>query len=182
MKKYGVLIFVVLCALVFVSCANDGNSIEKVKDNDLSSIAGTYCFDYEGDTPELTEDHYIVIEMTDDKFSGYYYGTSDDFDPAREGYFPGFYVTQMSDLNVDISTIRFSIKLYPKDLFSSPVELQYKRSEDIPSSENSKWINGQIFDEKNGSMLVYEGKIEGQDILLNTDSGVRVFKKVKNNQ
>lgn len=143
-----------------------------------NDIVGTYFYDDEDDTPELKEDHYMVFESHEGKITGYYYGTSDDFDSAREGYYPGFYVSQMLDLSIGQNTVGFSLNLYPKDLFSSPVELKYKHSEDVPS-DHTEWDNAQIFDEEKGLIHTYEAKIEKGNLVLKTEDGPRIFKKIK---
>ncbi len=53
---------------------------------------GIYEHVHEHNSEHLIENHYIEILDKKGKIQGIYYGTSDDFDAAREGYLPGFFL------------------------------------------------------------------------------------------
>jgi len=176
--KRKILMVILVIAIVLAIAAgiklmrNDQNS-----NHDFEAYAGVYYFDYQQDSADLIEDHYIVIETYEGKLRGYYYGTSDDFDHAREGYAPGFFVAQMKDLNIVNGTIRFDIQLFSRDIFSAPVDLSYKQSDTVSVESNAPWLNAQIFSAENGIMNNYQGTIENEEIILKINDESRVFKK-----
>lgn len=145
----------------------------------MNDCVGIFCYDYEDDTTDLIEDHYIVIENVSGQIMGRYYGTSDDFDEAREGYYPGFFVADMSNLKINNKEITFEIFLTENDIFSKPVKLKYKCSKDVPLSGNPLWINKQIIDGSDKNHRKYQGKIVNGEIILKVDESQRIFKKIE---
>ena len=77
---------IVLCLLMSYQCSN----IDK---QDTRNITGTYLWKYPTVfAGTLNEDNRIIIQKVNNKFEGLYYGTTDEFDKAREGYLPGYCV------------------------------------------------------------------------------------------
>jgi hypothetical protein len=193
MKLLARVFILSLCIVLLSSCSTigndkqdnseksitEGNKSNTMPSDDVSNYEGIYMYDYEYDTEDLIEDHYIVLETVDSKLQGRYYGTSDDFDVAREGYYPGFYVSNMNNLNIKDSEISFNIKLSESDMFSKPVKLEYKTSKEVPIGENSIWENSQIVDGSEKNPKHFKGKIIDREIRLQEDDGPRIFKKVK---
>ena len=66
MNNFSLLILL----LSFVSCNSDKKSSELKLNSDLIGI-------YEYKTPEQSENHYIVIDTLNGKYSGLYFGTED---------------------------------------------------------------------------------------------------------
>lgn len=164
---------VTILLMIFVLAGCGENVPEQSKSTD--NYEGIYVFDYKNDTPELVENHYIVIENIQDKIAGRYYGTSDDFDSAREGYYPGFFVADMRNLQINANEISFEVYLTENDMFSKPVDLKYKYTKDVPANENPLWDNKQIIDGSDSNPKKYKGKIANGEITLETDSGSRIF-------
>jgi len=84
---------------------------------------------YVNQVEDMYEDQYLVIEQDEKgKLSGYYYGTTDDFDEVREGYRPGFFVAELKDIKSDAKSLDFSVEVQTEDLFSLPVPLNVRSS------------------------------------------------------
>lgn len=173
MKKAITAVVCILCAAVLTSCGVQSSAPAGTSQPTEGLYAGTYKYDYEDDTESSPEDQYIVLEDRDGSYAGRYYGTSDDFDEAREGYLPGYFVVYMRELTIGEGTISFDIDLTEKDVFSKPIDLAYLGSDDIPLLNNPLW--GQSLRKNNRH---YTGTIENGEIRLEMDTGERVFKKI----
>jgi hypothetical protein len=99
----------------------DKTLANEVVDSVIARHRVMYKYAYPHNTRTLIEDHYIVIDTIGGTARGWYYGTTDDFDDAREGYQPGFYVAPMRDLRFGRGTIAFSVKLDPEQIFTDPL-------------------------------------------------------------
>ena len=75
------------------------------------------------------------------KLTGYYYGTSDEFDEAREGYLPAFFVKKIDNLEIMGDSIRFTLNVNNSDFLTQPVDLKYKSTEDALNSGYKNWEN-----------------------------------------
>lgn len=125
--------------IILAACNNKTNEQKQVNlENNLDKYLGTYeCI--APDTPDET--NYIVISKTDNKYSGIYYATSDEFDENREGYAPGFFVTNMNNLEFTGDSIKFSIKVEPTEIVSKPVNLKIKSVDEALKSGYKVWEN-----------------------------------------
>ena len=79
--------------------------------------------------PEPGESLYLILEY-DAKgiLGGYYYGITDDFDKAREGYYPGYFVAKISQVNVNDNNISFVVHVNSDNCFTKPVPLSIRTS------------------------------------------------------
>lgn len=84
--------------------------------SNLEQYVGIYEFEYPYNTENLNENHYIVLVHKNGVLSGKYYGTSDEFDEAREGYYPGYFVADMNNLRIENDSIYFTINISNKDI------------------------------------------------------------------
>lgn len=177
-KKRYIVILIVITLISLTGCMSRKTEIISEED----TYVGTYCFDSPNDTADQLEDHYIVLLSNGGNITGYYYGTSDDFDMTREGYTPGFFVTEMKDLVLTDNELNFNLQLFSKDIFSKPVELQYSLSEDVPIDKNPPWINAHIFNVKDGLTIDYSGTLRNDEIVIIVNNETRTFKKMEANK
>lgn len=119
-----------------VSTAKEDAQVSKTSETDL---LGTWKFTYANSTSESIEDHYMLIEKGSEGLKGFYYGTTDDFDEAREGYLPGFFMTDMENISLNNDTISFTLSVLEDDLYQSPIRPGIKSLSDVQSA---KWENG----------------------------------------
>lgn len=84
--------------------------------------SGTYRFQYPTAADETPrEDHYIVLTHVQDGYAGRYHGTSDDFDPGREGYSAGYFAVDMDSLSVTDDSIHFVLHLEDAQVVKRPL-------------------------------------------------------------
>jgi hypothetical protein len=136
--------------------------------NDKGIPSGIYEYAYKYNTKTLKENHYIKIFKSNGKSIGYYYGTNDDFDDAREGYLPGFYSQEMINLKINGNKISFEIQ--PKKFFSKAITPIKKEI------SNSTW-GIRI---KHIKVRYYYGEYRENKLIIQSD-GIdgRVFNKIK---
>lgn len=142
--------------------------------DDSAEYIGFYKYTYENSTDTLIEDHYMVINYIEGQLTGRYYGTSDEFDEAREGYYPGFFVLDMVDLNIDGRSISFQLELTENQIFTYPIDVSIATSEGVNLDNNPLWCNSHI----TGSRT-YSGKVEEDRILILRENDERIFIKME---
>ncbi len=131
---------------------------------------GAYEYVYPYNTPDLIENHYVVLDAAAGEPRGWYYGTSDEFDAAREGYLPGFFVAPMEALRVTGDSIFFRLTR-PERFFVAPVPLEYRDSSAVPPGMLEVWsvqLPTQVRD--------YAGSRGADGITLTVPGGPRVFR------
>jgi hypothetical protein len=133
---------ILISAFLFSACGqNPSPTIAEKQTNNKEKYTGVYEYVYPNNTSDLIENHYIVLINNDNKLEGFYYGTSDEFDEAREGYLPAFFVTKMEDLIINNDTIKFTLHIQNSDLFTQPVDLKYKTTTEALNAGFIKWEN-----------------------------------------
>jgi hypothetical protein len=133
--------------------------------------ARVYEYVYPYNTPDLIENHTIELDASGATPRGWYYGTSDEFDQAREGYLPGFFVAPMSNLMLTESTISFTLDR-PDRLFVAPVPLEYRSADDVPEGLIEEWTVSLPNESRS-----YHGVASGDDLVLDVAGGARVFRR-----
>jgi hypothetical protein len=132
-----------------------------------------YEYIYPYNTPDLIENHYINLSISNNGIKGYYYGTSDEFDEAREGYLPAFFVSKMDNLIIKNDTIKFKLTVDNSDFLTQTVDLKYKTTNDALSAGYKNWEN-----KIPTSPKTYTGVFQNSEtIVFKVDQDIRVFKK-----
>jgi hypothetical protein len=143
---------------------------ESSQQTEMTPVAGTYEYIYPHSTSELKENHYIVLKGTNSHLAGIYYGTTDEFDEAREGYLPGFFKAEMKDIAFRGETIRFLITITPESIFDKPITPY-----DTPKNLKP-WINRP----RNPSVVKYVLRKSGDDFVKDDGAlGLRKYVKKK---
>lgn len=82
------------------------------------------CGVYVNQKADMYEDQYLVVEQcTNGGLTAFYYGITDDFDEAREGYLPGFFVSRVDNLAVNDGYLDFTVNVNTTNIFAAPVPL-----------------------------------------------------------
>ncbi|MCZ8215222.1 MAG: hypothetical protein O9262_03235 [Cyclobacteriaceae bacterium] len=137
------------------------------------SIA-TYEFVYPYNTEDLIENHYIKLNFGNEPLTGKYYGTTDEFDQAREEYLPGFFVTDLFDLQIQGDSIKFVLLCSDDDFFTKPIDLRIKNSDEAKKQGYTKWDV-----RLRTNMKKYKGSIHGDTIHIKNELGDRFYLRVE---
>lgn len=137
------------------------------------AVCGTYEHVYPHNTELLDENHFIVFDVEGERLRGWYYGTSDDFDPGREGYLPGFFVAEMDSLAVTESALTFALEVRPDEYFATPVPLSFRGAEEIPEGRLEAWTHAPA-----ARPRPYLGTVSADAIVLDVDGASRIFHRV----
>ena len=128
---------------------------------------GIFEYVYEYNTENQIENHYIKISIKNGNIHGEYYGTSDDFDNAREGYLPGYFTAQMMNIQTKGKNISFSIK--PSKYFKNPITPISKTINNIPWDIPIK-----------STKRTYKGTYSDKKLIINSNGlDPRTFIKIK---
>src|SRR5574343_439635 len=125
------LLIISIIIALNASCQNSSN---------IEQYVGIYEFEYPYNTENLNENHNIVLVYENGILSGKYYGTSDEFDEAREGYYTGYFVADMNNLRIENDAI-----LWGNSNWENYIQIEEKK------------YSGQI---KNKSIIFYDDKGE----------------------
>ena len=136
-------------------------------------VSGTYEYAYPHNTRELNENHLILLECEGEQLQGWYYGTSDDFDSGREGYWPGFFVAEMEGIAISGALIRFTIQVADGEYFVRPVPLLYRNAQQVPDGLIEKWAQ-----DFGVGRRQFGGEMSANQISLDVDGGKRIFKRL----
>lgn len=154
-------------------CKNADNPKENLllvlKIVDTKSIA-----DFEGYSwPEKNEKG----EVVDKTLAGLLYGNTDLFDVAREGYDPGFFVTNVQVEPWENNSLKVKIELNEPDVLENPVLPPITSTKEALEKGNKKW---EITEMKIWTSLIFEIK-NPDELVLKADSDLfdQTFKRVK---
>lgn len=123
-------------------------------------------YEYRYDLDDSSENHYI--EVKDGKMT--YYGTSDDFDDAREGYYVGYFFTETKTPIIEKGEIIIRLDVNESNFYTDQVTPMIKLTE-----ENAHWDTSIRYLSR-----VYIGQIKDGNIILKTeDFDERLFVKIR---
>ena len=145
-------ITILILILSFISCNSDKKTSELKTDS--KSLNSDLIGIYEYKTPEQSENHYIVIDTLNGKYSGIYYGTEDS---GGHGVF--FYGNGIENLNIEKNKISFEIGT--RELYETTRMRIVKHKRDLEKDSTSGISKGQ---------LKYSGEISKIGFKLNCKS------------
>ncbi|TDW46590.1 hypothetical protein EV144_106262 [Flavobacterium sp. 270] len=176
-------------------------SVNKVsiiqKNDDLNNFIGEYEYKHP-DTPK--ENLLLILKKVDIKtipnFEGYsweeknekgenievalegiFYGNTDLFDDVREGYKPGYFVTNVQVEPLKNNLLKININLDPSDILESPIYSPIQSGEEALKRDNKIW---EVAELQISRELIFEIKNANEIILKsNLDLENMVFKKRK---
>jgi hypothetical protein len=114
------------------------------------------------------------VKMT---LAGLLYGNTDLFDEAREGYTPGFFVTNIQVEPLNDNSLKVNVRFESSDVLENPVQLPIESTKEALRKGNKKW---EITELNIDRELIFEIKNSNELILksdLNLDD--KTFTKVK---
>lgn len=134
------------------------------------------------------EDNVIELRTKNGKvIDGYAWTTSDEFDDAREGYYPGGCVLRFSNIRQEDDTIYYDLDFRHVTVLSNAVSVDIYPTEGIPKGYK-EWINNRGFMSRPASdkyIIHYRAIVNEQNLSVMTLSDnltssdtVRDFKKV----
>lgn len=110
----------------------------------------------------LDEGNIIELKYTQGGVVGSFWGTTDEFESAREGYLPGFFVLPMDGLWMEHPVLSFALIAKQDSLRNAPTfPPVYEGRTDISSC--SPYEHSKMFHNKGAS---YRGRINGDTIFL----------------
>ncbi|MEP0367237.1 MAG: hypothetical protein ABJN36_05135 [Cyclobacteriaceae bacterium] len=137
-------------------------------------LNGIYEYDYPYDTKDMNENQYIAFNKKGDSVRGWYFGTSDEFDEAREGYLPGYFVSKIEDLTIKGDSIFFHIVTGYDDCYSTRFPVGYIDTTKINEAYDKWFATG------NDQMIGFSAKVDGLKLYLTMYGESRTYKKTRN--
>ncbi|MDQ8012153.1 MAG: hypothetical protein REI96_06885 [Flavobacterium nitrogenifigens] len=116
-------------------------------------------------------------ENVDLTLSGIFYGNTDLFDEAREGYKPGFFVATVQSEPSENNVLKVNINLAFSDILENPIYPPIQSTHEALKSGNKKW---EVTELEISKELIFE--IENStELILKSDLGSddKIFKKIK---
>ena len=93
------------------------------------SIVYYYCSADPGGSH--AEDRILALKYQKNVVRLYFWGTTDEFVSAREGYYPGFFVAEARNLKIEKDRMRFDLSLDGNQLFDDAVPVTVWRTDAV---------------------------------------------------
>lgn len=154
----------------YINTANPKESLllilKKVDTNSITDFEG-YAWEEKNEKGEIAEK----------ALTGLFYGNTDLFDAGRDGYDPGFFVTNVQVEPSENNLLKLKIQLNDSDVLENQVLPPITSTKEALEKGNKKWeiTEIDIFRE-----LIFEIK-NSKELILKSDLGLedKTFKKVK---
>jgi hypothetical protein len=111
---------------------------------DIRDRTGVYHYKYPDS--HLNWDNYILLRQNNDTVVGLFYGTTDEFIDAREGYTPGYFVLPMEQLSIIGNQISFVLRPKSSDFFTKPIPRNTVSSAAAILKGYTHWDNYDYYD------------------------------------
>ena len=137
-------------------------------------LNGIYEYKYPYNTEGMNENQYIAFNKNGDTIDAWYFGTSDEFDEAREGYLPGYFISRIQNLSNVGDSIFFSVSTARNQCYSErpPIGIV---DENVLKSSYKKWHHSETRETIN-----YEGKLDGLKLYISMFGETRTYRKTRN--
>ena len=154
MKKFHFFIPIPLL-LSMLSCTNNGDNTERNSSENeaiksispLSEVDSTSYYYYYSNYPSHDcEDNIIEFSYKNGEIvDGYFWGTSDEFRDAREGFWPGFFVLRLEQISNKNDSIMFTLDSRETLYFSGPVSIMHHSSDEALKHGHHPWRQSDKF-------------------------------------
>lgn len=95
---------------------------------------------YYQECDDVSEASVLMLIQKGDSLSGYFRGTTDFFDEAREGYYPGFFSLPIQDLKMENNKISFVLNSQNYRFLNRPIEISIEDSEKQVPEGYKEWL------------------------------------------
>ncbi len=156
MKKQNKFYFLMLFCFSLTIHANTGRLVTE-------SDSTVYYHYIDDSNPNPMNDNIIELKYKDNTIEGYFWGNSDEFSVAREGYLPGFFILKMKDVKVNNDSIFFVLDSNNESYFSNPIDISIHSSKEAIKRGYHLWLqNFSFFYDRIG----YKGTISHDTMML----------------
>ena len=134
----------------------------------LSEIDSTSYYYYYSNYPSHDcEDNIIEFSYKNGEIvDGYFWGTSDEFRDAREGFYPGFFVLRLEQISNKKDSIVFTLDSRKTQYLSGPVNIRHHSSDEALKHGYHHWRQNDKFFQDS---VRYCGTFQKGNLVLHKD-------------
>jgi hypothetical protein len=123
----------------------------------------------------MNENQYIAFRKEGDSVQSWYFGTSDEFDKAREGYLPGYFVSRIDNLTTKGDSIFFSVSTGYNQCYSTRFPIGFADTTEL-NQTFEKWPVAY----GNEQTINYSGRLDGLKLYIEMFGETRTYRKTRN--
>lgn len=143
--KISAIIYLFLFAIIETFCTTSSSTIKPTRLS-LEIDSTSYYYYYSNYPSYDCEDNIIeFLYKNGEVVDGYFWGTSDEFRDAREGFYPGFFVLRLEQISNKNDSIVFTLDSRNTQYFSAPVSISYHSSDEALKHGYHPWIQNDKF-------------------------------------